>query len=99
MTQFQPAELPGHHPGWCVGDKRGHPQPVGVGEPQLRSRMWAFLAQDEPGPDGPAAQIDQIGGLGDPGTLAMPPPSSIAGDQVSVVLRISTAACTRASTA
>ena len=70
MTQFQPAELPGHHPGWCVGDKRGHPQPVGVGEPQLRSRMRAFLAQDEPGPDGPAAQIDQIGGLGDPGTLA-----------------------------
>ena len=70
MTQFQPAELPGHHPGWCVGDKRGHPQPVGVGEPQLRSRMRAFLAQDEPGPDGPAAQIDQIGDLGDPGTLA-----------------------------
>jgi hypothetical protein len=70
MTQFQPAESPGHHPGWCVGDKRGHPQPVGVGEPQLRSRMRAYLAQDEPGPDGPAAQIDQIGGLGDPGTLA-----------------------------
>ena len=33
VAQFEPAELAGHHAGRGVGDERGDPQPVGVGEP------------------------------------------------------------------
>src|SRR6478736_2232938 len=33
VAQFESAELAGHHPGRGVGDERGDPQPVGVGEP------------------------------------------------------------------
>jgi hypothetical protein len=33
VAQFESAELACHHPGRCVGDERGDPQPVGVGEP------------------------------------------------------------------
>jgi hypothetical protein len=33
VAQFESAELAGHLPGRGVGDERGDPQPVGVGEP------------------------------------------------------------------
>lgn len=52
--------------------KGGDPHAVGVGEPQLRARMGSFLAQDQPGAGRPAAQVDQSGGLGDPGAVAEP---------------------------
>ena len=69
VAQFQAAELAGDHTGRGVGDERGDPQPVGVGEPQLGSGVGAFLAQDQPGPGGPAAHLDQPGGFGDPGAV------------------------------
>src|SRR6476620_6716300 len=53
--------------------------------------MWAFVAQDQPGPGGPGAHLDQPGGFGDPRAVAMSPSESIAGYQLSLVLRISTA--------
>ena len=45
VTQFEPAELTCHHAMAGVGDEGGDPQPVGVGEPQLRAWMRAFLAR------------------------------------------------------
>jgi len=69
VAQFEPAELAGDHAGWGVGDERGHSQPVGIGEPQLRSGMRAFLTQDQPGSGRPAAQVHQVGGFGDPGAV------------------------------
>jgi len=50
--------------------KGGDAQPVGVGEPQLRAGVRAFLAQDQPGPGRPTARVDEIGGFGDPGAVA-----------------------------
>ena len=34
VPQLQAGDLTGHDTGWCVGDERGDPHPVGVGEPQ-----------------------------------------------------------------
>ena len=48
----------------AASDKPGDPVPVGVGEPQLRARMGAFLAQDQPGAVRPGRQVRQPGGLG-----------------------------------
>ena len=45
VAQFQAGELVGHDPVGGVGDEPGDPVPVGVGEPQLCTRMGAFLAQ------------------------------------------------------
>ena len=36
VPQFQAGDLPGHDTGFGVGDERGDPHAVGVGEPQLR---------------------------------------------------------------
>ena len=48
VPQFQAGDLAGHDTGRCVGDERGDPHAVGVGEPQLRTGVGAFLAQDQP---------------------------------------------------
>ena len=34
--------------------------PVDVGDAQLRVRMWALLADDDPDPFGPRAQVEQV---------------------------------------
>ena len=72
VAQFQAGDLAGHHPVGGVGDEPGDPVPVGVGEPQLRTWMGAFLAQDQPGPFRPCRQVHQIGGFGDPRAVADP---------------------------
>jgi hypothetical protein len=40
--------------------------PAGVGEPQLRAGVGAFLADDHPHPIRPADQVGQPSELGDP---------------------------------
>jgi hypothetical protein len=40
--------------------------PVEVGEPQLRARVRALLADDDPHPAGPAAGVQQAGDVRDP---------------------------------
>ncbi len=72
VPQFQTGDLTSNDTGFGVGDERGDPHPVGVGEPQLRTGMRAFFAQDQPGAGRPATEVDQVGGLGDPGPLADP---------------------------
>ena len=49
VAQLQPGELAGHDPGRGVGEERGDPMPVDVGEGQLGAGVGAFLAQDQPG--------------------------------------------------
>jgi hypothetical protein len=44
VTGFEVGELPAGG----VGDERGEPVPIGVGEPQLRTGVWAFPADDDP---------------------------------------------------
>ncbi len=43
--------------------------PVDVGERQLRAGVWSFLPQDHPAAGGPGRQVEQSGGLGDPGAV------------------------------
>lgn len=58
-------------PPWVrVGDEGSHPSAVGVGEAQLRPRLPAFVAQDQPGPGRPSGQVDRAGGLGHPRRVA-----------------------------
>jgi hypothetical protein len=52
------------------GEETGDAQSVGIGDPQLRARVRAFLAQDQPGARRPSVQWGQAGGLGDPGPVA-----------------------------
>ena len=52
-----------------VGDEGGDPHPVHIVETQLRARVWAFLADDDPHPYRPGAQLEQAGQLGDPGAV------------------------------
>ena len=66
MPQVQVGQLPG--PG--RGGEAGEPVPADVGEPQLRARMRAFLADDDPQSFRPAGQVEQSGELGDPGAVA-----------------------------
>ena len=99
VAQFQPGELAGDDAGGGVGDERGDPQPVGVGEPQLRAGMGAFLAQDQPGPGRPAVRSTSAVASATQAPSRMPPSVSIAGYQPSAVLRVSTASRIRASTA
>ena len=60
VAQFQAGELAGHDLGGGVGDQPGDPVPAAVGEPQLRTRMGAFLAQDQPGPFRPCRQVRPV---------------------------------------
>ena len=53
VAQFQARDLPGHDTSGCVGDERGDPHAVGVGEPQLRTGVGPFFSQDQPGPGRP----------------------------------------------
>ena len=53
-----------------LGDERGDPHAVGVGEPQLRTGMRAFLAQDQPGAGRPRRHVEEVGGLGHPRPVA-----------------------------
>ena len=66
VAQFQISELAAAG----VGDERGQPQPVGVGEPQLCPGVRALLADDDPHPRRPPGQIQEPGELDDPGTVA-----------------------------
>ena len=66
MAQFQAGQLPRDDPGCGVGYERGHPHAVGVGEPQLRTRVGALFAQDKSGPGRLSGQVDQAGGLSHP---------------------------------
>jgi len=70
VAQFEVGELGGGAAAGGVGEEPGDAQPVAVGDPQLRARVRAFLAQDQPRPGRPAAQRDQVGGFGDPGAVA-----------------------------
>lgn len=49
MPQFQPGELTRHHTVGGVGEKTGDAVSIGVGEPHLRTRMRAFLAEGSTG--------------------------------------------------
>ena len=55
VPQLQAGGLPGHHTRLGVGQDRGDPVSVDVGEGQLCAGVGAFLAQDQPGPFGPAS--------------------------------------------
>jgi hypothetical protein len=72
VSQLQARDLAGDHAAAGVGEERRHPVPVDVGEGELRARMGAFLAQDQPRPFRPRRQVDHAGGLGDPGAVAQP---------------------------
>ena len=69
VSQFESGGLVGDYPGSGVGQERGDPVPVDVGEPQLSPGMWPFFAQDQPGSLGPGVEVDHAGGLGHPGAL------------------------------
>ena len=62
-----PGRRAGGRPPAGVGEEPGDPHAVGVGDAQLRARVGAFLAQDQPGAGRPGRQVDETGGLGDPG--------------------------------
>jgi hypothetical protein len=53
-----------------VGEYADDPVTVDVGDPQLRTGVRAFPAQDQPGTRRPTCEVDQSGGLGDPRTVA-----------------------------
>ncbi len=78
MAQFQAGELPRNDPRCGVDDEGGDPHAVGVGEPWLRTRVRAFLAQDKPGSGRPGGQGDQAGGLGHPRPVKQSAPSATA---------------------
>ena len=52
MAQFQIGQLPAD----AVGRERGQPVPVDIGEPQLRTRVWAFGPDDDPHPFRPPVE-------------------------------------------
>ena len=70
VPQFQPGGLPGDDAAGRVGEERGDPVPVGVGEGELGAGVRAFLAQDQPRAFRPGRQAGHPGGLGDPGAVA-----------------------------
>ena len=98
VPQLQAGELPGDDTGWGVGDERGDPHAVGVGEPQLRAGVRAFFAQDQPGAGRPADRLTRSVASATQAPSRIPPSVSIAGYQPWPMLRVSTASCTRAST-
>jgi hypothetical protein len=53
VPQFQVSQLPG----LSAGGKRGEPVPVDIGEPELRTRMRAFFADDDPHALRPGRQV------------------------------------------
>ena len=90
MTQFQPAELPGQHPGGCVGDKRGHPQPVGIGERNCAPGCGRSLRRMSRVPTGQPLRSTKSVASATQAPVADVAALLIARDQVSVVLSIST---------
>ena len=70
VAQFQAGQLSGNDAGCGVGDERGHPHAVNVGEPQLRPRVGAFFAQYQAGPGRPGSEVDQGRGFGHPRPIA-----------------------------
>lgn len=60
----------GQLPAGGVGDERGQPEPVDVGEPQLGAGVWAFFSYHQPHPGRPAGKVDQVGDFGDPRPVA-----------------------------
>ena len=69
VSQLPVGQLPVPCSGWRVGGQASEPVSVGVGEPQLRTRMGAFLAHDHPHPGRPGRQVEQVGDLGNPSTV------------------------------
>ena len=53
-----------------IGGEAGEPVAVDVGEPQLRARVRAFPADDDPHPGRPAVQVQQAGDVRHPGAVA-----------------------------
>ncbi len=66
VPQFQVGDLSAS----SVGGECGQSQAVSVGEPQLGSRVRAFLSDDDAHPGRPAGQGDQARELGDPRPVA-----------------------------
>ena len=62
MPQLEVGELAAFR----VGGEASKPVAVDVGEPQLRSRMGAFLPDGHPHPGRPAAGVQQAGDVRDP---------------------------------
>jgi len=58
----------GQLPAAGVGDERGDPVPVEVGDAQLRAGVWSFLAHDQPHPGWPAREVEHLGPLAHPCT-------------------------------
>jgi hypothetical protein len=52
----------GQLPPCRVGDERGDPVPVDVGDAQLSARVGALAAHDQPHPRRPAGQVEHPGG-------------------------------------
>ncbi len=99
VAQFQAGELTRYHRISGVGQEPCDAVPVGIGERQLGAGMRAFFAQDQPGPSRPFRQVDQIGGLGHPGTVADAAVALIAGYHAAVVVSVSAASRIAASIA
>jgi hypothetical protein len=76
VPQFQIGQLST----FGVGDERGQPQPVTVGEAQLCTGVWAFFADRDSHPVGPARQLEQTGYLRHPGAVAGLPVGVVGGD-------------------
>ena len=58
VAQFEVGELAAGTTGSGVGGKGGDPVAVGVGQAQLRARVRAFAADDDPHPGWPAGQVE-----------------------------------------
>ena len=70
VPQLQSRCLAGHHARFGIGQNRGDPMTVDIGERELGSRVGTFLAQDQPRSVRPRREVDHAGGLGHPGPFA-----------------------------
>ena len=66
MAKFEIVDLTPN----AIGRESRQPESVGAAEPQLSSRVRPLLADDEPHPRRPAGEVDDAGGIDDPGTIA-----------------------------
>jgi len=70
VARLEVGELGPGSAGGGVGRERGEAVPARVGDPQLRTGVRSLLADDDPHPGGPGGQVEQVGELGDPRTVA-----------------------------
>jgi len=66
VAQIQVGQLGAGAAGLGVGRERGDPVSVDVGDPQLRTGVWSFLADDHAHACRPPGHVQQGGQLGDP---------------------------------